>query len=54
MLVTTAIVIGGLFVIATTVAAQRPGGDLISHRPYENVRAGLPRSARSTTALDIS
>ncbi len=53
MLVTTMITLACMFAIATTVHSRRRGGELIAHRPYENVRAGMPRSARSTTALDL-
>ena len=52
MLVTTTIALTCMFAIATAALSRR-GDELIAHRPYENVRAGLPRSARSTTPLDL-
>ncbi len=44
----------GAFALATAHLSRRGGAELIAHRPYENVRDGLPRSARSTTVLDLS
>lgn len=53
MLVMTTIALTCMFAIATAALSRRGGDELIAHRPYENVRAGLPRSARSTTPLDL-
>ena len=50
----TLLTIGALaFALFAADASRHGGAELISHRPYENVRDGLPRSARSTTHLDL-
>jgi hypothetical protein len=53
MFITATILFSGAFALITAVAARRGDRELISHRPYENVRDGMPRSARSTGHLDL-
>jgi hypothetical protein len=53
MFVTVLIVCSGLFALITKDASLHGGRELIARRPYENVRDGMPRSARSTTHLDL-
>ncbi len=53
MFVTVLIVFSTVFALLAKDASLRGAGELIAHRPYENVRGGMPRSARSTTHLDL-
>jgi hypothetical protein len=52
MLVTVSVALVGVFAVSTVLAARRDLA-LISERPYENVHVGLPRSARTSTTIDL-
>jgi len=53
MFVTLVILSSAAFAAITAELSRRGGRELIAHRPYENVRDGLPRSARTNTTLDL-
>jgi len=53
MFVTLILFVSGLFALVTAEASRRGSGQLIARRPYENVRDGMPRSARTSTHIDL-
>ncbi len=52
MLVTFSVALAGVFAVASVLASRRDLA-LIAERPYENVHGGLPRSARTSTTIDL-
>jgi hypothetical protein len=41
------------FALITADASRSGGSQLIARRPYENVRTGMPRTARCSTVIDL-
>jgi hypothetical protein len=53
MFVTFITIVSAVFALVASDASRRGRGQLIAHRPYENVRDGVPRAARTSTVLDL-
>ena len=53
MFVSLIILGAAAFALITADASRSANGELIAHRPYENVRSGMPRTARTSTVIDL-